>query len=424
MIVKFPYGETFAPAEVPDRNLISIYSKNNREPIEYEDIRDAAVEAIEAPVASPGLARLARGKRRAVIVADDNPQTPVRIIAPLIVSRLEAEGIQDIAFITASPQVLDDAEKQKRFGRKLCAKYPVLDHTPADSLSLRDLGYSESGTRIYVSNTATESDLLISIGQIAPSHISGFTGGADAVLPGLAGEETANRLYWESGLYTGGEILGNIQNPIRREMDLAAERAGLSFIVNCIINTEGEPVGFIAGDPVEAFKKGAEMAENVFGAYFHEHADIVICSSFPYDRDLWEASRALFAAGVMVKNGGVIILVSPCPEGVSADHSQIEELGYHGESETVAAVNNGILTDFAAFSHLLHVGRLIKEKASCIMVKNGIERDTVIKLGFKFSSTPQRAVDRALKLMGPGARIAVLGEGGKALPVYMQVARF
>ncbi|MBQ9359139.1 MAG: DUF2088 domain-containing protein, partial [Abditibacteriota bacterium] len=344
------------------------------------------------------------------------------IIAPLAAAALEAGGISDITFLVATSRPLTEEYIQKRFGKKLQARYPVISNTPDDPLSLRDLGYSEGGTRLYLNNTATEAELLISIGQIAPSHIAGFTGGAETILPGVAGSETVSRLYWESGLVPDEEILAD--NPIRAEMDLAAKRAGLNYIINAIVNSSGEPVAFVAGHPEKAFRAGALMAEHVFGAYYHEHADVVLCASYPDDSDLWSASKALFAAGLMVKPGGVIILVSPCSGGVSKEHPQVEEFGYRSETETVAALQSGELTDFAAFGHLLRVGRLIKEKASCIMVKNAIDRDTVIKLGFKYSATPQRAVDRALKIMGAGARIAALKEGGRTLPVYMQVSRF
>ncbi len=424
MLISFPYGDMFSPAELPDRNLISIYSKNDTEPIEYEDIRDAVCEALDSPVGTGRLETLAKGKKNVCVAVDDNRETPVRIIAPLIASRLEQAGVKSVVFLVASSRILTDEEKQKRFGKKLCSKYEIIVNTPRDPLSLRDLGYSENGTRIYINNVATEADLLIAVGQIAPSHISGFTGGAETILPGIAGEETVSRLYWESGVVSDDEILGLTDNPVRSEMELAAKRAGLAFVVDAVIDTKGCPVGFVAGDPAKAFRKGADIARKAFGAYFHERADIVVCSSFPFDRDLWQASKALFAAGLMVKEGGVIIFVSPCLKGVAKNHPQVAEFGYHTSQETVAALNNGAITDLSAFSHLLHVGRIIKEKASCIMVKNGLGRDTALALGFKYSATPQRAVDRAMKLMGPGARIAVLEEGGKALPIYMQISRF
>ena len=41
----------------------------------------------------------------------------------------------------------------------------------------------------------------------------------------------------------------------------------------------------------------------------------MIADSFPKDIELWQAAKALYAADLMVKEGGVVILVSPCAEG-------------------------------------------------------------------------------------------------------------
>ncbi len=112
-----------------------------------------------------------------------------------------------------------------------------------------------------------------------------------------------------------------------------------------------------------------------------------------------------------------MILVSPCPEGVSRAHPLILERGYTNEDETICEVESGQLTNLSVASHCLRVGRLIKDKATGIMVANGIPRADQARLGFIPADTPQAALEKAFAITGSKATVAVLKHGGEALPV-------
>ena len=51
------------------------------------------------------------------------------------------------------------------------------------------------------------------------------------------------------------EILGVYDNPMRRMVDFVAEKSGLKFIVNAIMDCQGRLVDVVAGHPVKAHKK-------------------------------------------------------------------------------------------------------------------------------------------------------------------------
>jgi len=176
----------------------------------------------------------------------------------------------------------------------------------------------------------------------------------------------------------------------------------------------------VAGDMIQAHLAGCEIAREVFGVPVPEQADIVIADSFPKDIELWQAAKALYAADLMVKPGGVVILVSPCVEGVSRAHPLILERGYTSEDETLCEVESGQLTNLSVASHCLRVGRLIKDKATGIMVRNGIGREDQEHLGFIPADTPQEALMQAFEIAGGNAKVAVLRHGGEALPVMGQ----
>jgi hypothetical protein len=61
--------------------------------------------------------------------------------------------------------------------------------------------------------------------------------------------------------------------------------------------------------------------------------DIVVVDSYPKDLVEWQPINGLFPAIFVVKPGGCIILVSPCPEGVDSQHPEILEYGYRSYKE-------------------------------------------------------------------------------------------
>ena len=419
MNVHFPYDQTdFPPVDIPDANLLGVFEPREFEPV--ADVRECVIEAIENPIGSPRIEEIARGKRDAVIISDDyTRQTPVDVIIPVLEKRLRAAGVERIRILVAlgTHRAMTEDEKLGRFGEEICSRFEIINHDYRNDAMLVDLGTTSRGTRFEVNRAAAEADLVIGLGQIAPHRIAGFSGGAKIVLPGISGAQGIAHTHWIGGKEDGAKMLGFAENPVREEMNACARAVGLDFIVNAVCDPAGRVIGMVAGDYVQAHLKGCELAREVFGVKVPEQADIVIVDSFPKDIELWQAAKALYAADLMVKPGGVVILVSPCVEGVSRAHPLILQRGYASEQETLCEVESGQLTNLSVASHCLRVGRLIRDKATGIMVKNGISRVDQEHLGFIYAETPQDALDRAFSIVGRDARVAVLRHGGEALPI-------
>ena len=418
MKVEFPYGQLFAPVEVPDRNLLGVFEPRRWEAV--ADVEAAIREAVENPIGCARVQELARGKRDALIISDDyTRQTPVRLVIPILERELREAEVERIRILVAlgTHRAMTEEEKLARFGQDICRRFEIIDHAYKDLNQLVDLGTTPCGTHFLVNRAVMEADFVIGLGQIAPHRIAGFSGGAKIILPGVCGAEAIAHTHWIGGIEDGEKMLGFAENPVREEMNACARMAGLAFIVNAVCDPEGHVIGMVAGDVVQAFLKGCELSRDVFGVKAPEKADIVIADSFPKDIELWQAAKALYAADLMVKKGGVVILVSPCPEGVSKSHPGILERGYTTERETLCELESGQLANLSVASHCLRVGRLIKDKATGIMVANGIPREDQLHLGFIPADTPQQALEKALKIAGLDATVAVLCRGGEALPV-------
>jgi nickel-dependent lactate racemase len=419
MRIDFPYPGINA-IDVPEENLLGIFSPSIVEIKKSEE--EIIEEAFSKPIGSNLLSQMLEGCREVLVLVDDQTRTtPTAKILPRLLRELEKGGInpEGIRFLVASGthRPMTGEEIQKKFGEGIIEHYPILNHQWWDPSQLVYFGETEGGTPIFVNRLVEEVELIIGIGQIVPHRVSGFSGGGNIVQPGICGEETTGRTHWLSAQFKGKEILGKIENPVKQEIERVAEKVGLEWIINTIQDGRGRVVEVVAGDPVKAYRRGASRSLAVYQAILPREADIVIVDSHPYDSELWLASKGVYASELAVKEGGVVILITPCPEGVSPSHPEVLEMGYQTFEEVDQKVHQGKIKKLTAAAHMVHGGRVIKERAKGILVSPGISKEETERLGFFHAQEPQDSLEMAFSLTGRQGKVAVLQRGGEILPV-------
>jgi len=418
MRINFPYPDT-KPLDIAEENLLGIYSPSQVRTLKSEE--EIVEEAFALPV-GPHLKERLKGHRSVLIAIDDYTRmTPTQIILPRLIKELDQSGIQPeaIKIIVAlgTHRPMTDEEKVRKVGGMIFRRYPILNHPWWDSSQLAYLGKTEGGTPVFVNKLVKEADFIIGIGQIVPHRVSGFSGGGNIIQPGICGEETTGRTHWLSAQFSGREILGKIENPVKEEIERIARKAGLKWIINAIQDGSGRLIGIVAGDPIEAYRRGAQRSYEIYRSQLPREADIVIADSHPYDSELWLAAKGIYASELAVKQGGVVILVTPCPEGISPSHPEVLEFGYQTFIQVDQEVRQGKIKKLTAAAHLVHVGRVVKERARGILVSPGITKEETEKLGFIHACEPQEALEIAFSLLSRDAKVALLQRGGEVLPV-------
>lgn len=419
MRIDFPYPE-IESLEIPERNLLGVFSPSI---VEVEMSEEQIIEeALSHPIGSLPLSRILKGQEKVLVVVDDYTRsTPVQNILPCLIKELEKAGIKKdrirILVALGTHRPMTEEEMIGKFGQELSRQYSILNHAWWDSSQLIHLGETEKGTPILVNWMVKEVDFIIGVGQIVPHRVSGFSGGCNIIQPGICGEETTGKTHWLSARFRGREILGKIENPVKDEIEQVALKAGLKWIINTIQDGTGRTVDAVAGDPLLAYRRGAARSLQVYQAKLPRDADIVVVDSHPYDSELWLASKGIYASELAVKQDGVVILISPCPEGVSPSHPEVLEFGYQTFETVDQWVRQGKIPKLTAAAHLVHVGRVIKERAKGIMVSGGISKEETERLGFLYARDPQEALEIAFSRTGRHAGVAILQRGGEILPV-------
>jgi nickel-dependent lactate racemase len=419
--MKIPFSYSEIPAlEVPEKNVLAMLMPRTAEPAgSGESLAEAA---LEHPLGCPPIENEVSPSARILVLVDDiTRQTPAGKILPPLFKRLAGRRVQKknvkILIAAGTHARMSAEEIERKLGRRIPHEHTVVIHHWKDEEKLVTIGTTPDGTLVRVNRMLGEADLVIGVGQIVPHRVMGFTGGSTIVQPGVSGKEVTGYTHWLSALYPGREILGVTDNPVRAEVERIAAKAGLRFILNVVMDANHRVIHVVAGHPVVAHRRGAKLSEEIYGVSQPAPADIVVTESYPADYDLWQAAKGIYSAELAVKRGGVVILVTPCPHGVSKEHPEVEQLGYHGYAEVRSMVESKMITDLVAAAHLVHVGRVIRDKAHGIMVSPGIDPETQGHLGFEPARSPQQALEMALEIAGPDAKVAVLRHGGDVLPL-------
>ncbi|HWQ60666.1 MAG TPA: nickel-dependent lactate racemase [Negativicutes bacterium] len=416
--VKLPYGRETVEVSIPAKNLVGVYSPKDVPPV--ADVRAEVARALNAPIGARPLREVAKGARKAVIVADDNTRlTPTDRIIPVLLDELNAAGVADdhitIIIALGTHRFMTGAEIAAKFGDEVVRRVKVKNHDYKNPAELIELGTTANGTYVAVNREVYEADFKIGVGSIVPHHIPGFAGGAKIVQPGISGERTTAETHLLS-VRAPRSYLGVVDNPVRRELNEIARSVGLNTIFNTVLNRHGEVVGAFYGDVVAAFDAGVELSRAVYAVEVPEEADVVVASSHPCDLEFWQAHKTLYPSDLAVKAGGIIVLVTPCYEGVAVTHGDMLEITAKSSCAIRDMVSCKQVHDEVAAA-LAIAWAQVKEREAVYFVSSGIAAAEAEKLGFRPFASVQAAVDAALAAKGPGARVTVLTHAPDMLPV-------
>jgi lactate racemase len=375
------YLDTVLDFKIPAHNLAFEISPSHVRPA--TDPGGLILSVLRHPLGTPPLREMLWPGQRVLIIADDNTRrTPARLILPILLDELNAGGVQDgdIAVLVSSGthRHMTPEELTAKFGKDMQSRVPILLHRYKDAGELVSLGRTRRGTEIEINRLLFEVDFRIALGDIIPHYPAGWSGGAKAVLPGVAGEKTTSALHYLGCRYP--DITG-VETEMRREMEEVARVCKLDFIVNTILNRRGELVELVAGDMVAAHRAGVEKSKGIYGVPVSEAVDLCISSATPVDFDLFQAAKGICAADRVTRRGGEIALLSGCVEGISPAHPELADyLGQLSTSQLWELAEAGSPPDPLTCAGAILIN-LIRDKVNITLVTEGIPPETCSRLG-------------------------------------------
>jgi nickel-dependent lactate racemase len=396
------------------------------------DIHAATRDALARPIGSPPLRDLARpGQRVCLVFTDATRLAQDDIFVPALLAELEAAGIhdRDITLLcgVGMHRPSTPEEKQAKVGARVLERYRVVDHDARNPEMLVDLGTDPSGIPLWVNRIAHEADLVIATGVVEPHQYAGYSGGRKTLAIGAAGEATIEATHGPWMIDHPGTRLGRTHgNLFHQALVESARRAGLSFILNVVQDDHKRPVAVFAGAPQPTFQALVDLARPMYEVPVPRAFDVAVAGvGYPKDENLYQACRAasylFFAPTPVVRDGGVIIVPAPTPEGAGRG------LGEQRFLETMArtADMTSLLADLRRTGYPPGAQRafiMAKVMEKCAVIVAGTRTPEVVRAAHM---TPARDMDEALAvardLIGrPNLSVAIVPRALLTLPVVRE----
>ncbi|MFQ5645926.1 MAG: lactate racemase domain-containing protein, partial [bacterium] len=237
---KINYGKNGLSFPLPDNFLVDIAAKEGLPQI--QELETGIKQALDSPVNSLPLTQTLSSKSQVCIVVTDNTRPcPNHLLLPPLLEKLLSAGVKreriKILIGGGLHRTLGSQEKAALLGQEVCQSFEICDHNASDKERMRSLGSTDRGTPVEVNRLVWEADFVISTGVIEPHQYAGFSGGRKTVAIGAAGEETIKTTHNYHFLNDEFAFPGNLSNNLfHEEISAIADRMGLSFILNVILN--------------------------------------------------------------------------------------------------------------------------------------------------------------------------------------------
>ncbi len=300
------------------------------------DPRAEFIKAVSEPVGARPLSEAASPEDRVVIATSDGTRpVPNRILIPWILEQLDVPDDQVTVLIgTGTHRGNSPEEIERMFGPELMNRIHIENHNAYEPECNIPVGRTKTGYEAHFNRKYTEADVKIILGFIEPHFFAGFSGGAKAVVPGVASIETVLHIHRADLLGHPDSTWGIADgNPLRTEIEEMVSLCPPDFMVNVTLNCDKEITGFYCGDYISAHRPGcAHVRQNAMKAVDTAFPIVITSNSgFPLDQNLYQSVKGISAASRITAEGGTIFLVSECSDGVP-EGGYFEQIMQKGET--------------------------------------------------------------------------------------------
>ncbi len=413
MKLEFGCGKGVQTVEVPERNLRAVLLSN---PMEHERYGEDAVRyALGHPVGTPRLREIARpGQKTVIVTSDISRPLPSADVLPAVLEELSEAGIPDeditVVFALGSHRHMTAEERERLAGPEAASRVRLEDSDPDDCVLL---GTTAQGTPVDITRRVAEADLRILLGNVEFHYFAGYSGGVKALMPGCstpAAIQKNHRLMTDERASAGNMD----RNPVRDDLEEALRFCPVDFIVNAVLDEHKHIVYAAAGDVILAHRDACAYLDQMYRKPIPERADIVIVSQggAPKDANLYQTQKALDNAKYAVKDGGTIILIGACNEGLGSATFERWLLG----AEKAEDLITGIGEHFELGGHKAAAIAMVLRHAEIDLISE-MDDDFVRSIFLVPKHSAQEAFDEAIRKYGPDATVIAMPFGGATLPV-------
>lgn len=420
------FGDGTVKLSIPENNLAGYIEPK---PAKASANVQAGIERVLDNPHGPHLSEISKSKSVCVLVEDHTRDAPHRDMISAVVPHLvDANHVQFI-ITTGShevnhPENLDIVDMIKRAaGDARLSNYDVTIHD-CQSNDMIELGKTERGTPVIVNAAAVGHDVYVSLSDMKAHYFAGYSNVVKNFLPGVCAFKTIEANHALAldprstfGVHPFHPDASKRDNPLAEDMKEAMEMIarGAKIFLVAIVTSNRKLVWADAGyhEPVTA--RGMELLDETSSFIVTPRTRIVVSpGGYPQDKSLYHAQRAIELTRNAVLDGGQILCLAECRDGVAPD-SAIENF-YDKLTAPLDEIINSISGDYHLYEHKAYKFAELLKRVSRVRIYSRLDRYKVEAAHLEFVENPQSVIDEWID-EDPDVKILVLDKGNK-IAVY------
>ncbi len=288
------------------------------------DPAGALQAALAHPLGGPALRdRLTADDHVTVVVTEFQRPAVSRLLVAGVLEAVGAAGVppERVTILLGGGLHPLKPDVRSLLGETVAGGYRVLVHDAQDRDRLIFLGRYPGAPRggYYLHAAFQRASARIVTGVVEPHLFMGFSGGGAAVLPGVASAHNIRRNRPAERFLDPRCAIGiGAGNPVFDEMRAVAEAARITFACQATLTAEGAVSGWYGGDLAAAHDAAMAAVSAAAVTPVERAYDIVVAGAggAPHDRTLHQALPALAGATRAVRDGGDVLLLAACGDGL------------------------------------------------------------------------------------------------------------
>ena len=405
------YGKEKIEISIPDDRYLGTLVPNEVE-IGLTGM-DEVVRSLQEPIGSLKLSEIVKpGEKIVIVTSDVTRPIPSYKVLPPVLDELSKAGVDDkditVVFALGSHGGHSEERKRSLVGDAVYDRVNCID---SDMNDVKRMGVTSRGTPVDIFTPVAEADRVICLGNIEYHYFAGYSGGAKALMPGVSTRDAIQNNH--SRMVQPEACAGRLEgNPVREDIEESGAIVGIDFIVNVVLNEKKEIIKCFSGDSVKAHREGCKFLDSFYAIKLKEKADIVVVSAggFPKDINMYQAQKALDNAKHAVKDGGIIVWIAECSEGLGEKHFEQWMTGHEKASDMITHIKE----DFVLGGHKAAAIALVLDRARIFLVSS-FEADFVKSMFLEPYSDVKEAIAKAMEEI-PEGKVLVMPYGGSTLP--------
>jgi nickel-dependent lactate racemase len=188
------------------------------------------------------------------------------------------------------------------------------------------------------------------------------------------------------------------------------------FSLMTVLDKEQRLAAAAAGDLMASFYAAVEVARQIFCVTVPAKADIVVSvAKFPMDIDLYQSQKAIDNGAAALKDGGTLILISSCRDGIGDDAYANLLASASSPADALTRIREGYKLGYHKAAKMAAVSARAAVKAV-----TELPAERLASMFIESAPSPQSALDEALaKARSRGIvtpKILILPDGCVTVP--------